>query len=231
MNITHEVRTTVQSKGPSNDFKAKLVPFLNGEKEAFATTLLLGLVKTYTLDLLQWDGITIQFQVYDDFDIDMPRIVYDKLLALITCLNTDAVYTDIIVFDKIVSALNGGATTICDGAPSVEDVAWAVNEIRLNDPVPVSRPPNDPWAPNVARYVKAVLTDEGFTIPPKVLSFAGSSQVGGTTNIPFLYTAGWQGAQSKADEIDQWVDRTTMSMIQTLSELDINLTIVDEEDE
>ncbi len=191
--------------------------FLSGARPAFATTLLSLLLRTYGLQVMEWEGETIQLEVKDDFHLEMPRKVYDQLMALLTALTTDEVYKDVAVFDEICSALNGRGLGVERDVPPVTDVAWAVTEIRINDPDPATRSPEQPWSRNIARYCRVVLDDEGMPIAPKALEFAHSRAVPaeGTDN-PDYYAAAWGSAQARADEIDTIMAERTRLLIEQL---------------
>jgi len=205
--------------------KVDLAPFLSGERETFATVLLAGLMKAYGLEVIDWDGVTTQLQVKEDFGVEMPRRVYDQLMALQNVLTTDAVYKQVPVFDETISALNRQGVGLEQGVPSVDDTAWAVAEIRLNDPDPTTRSPEQPWGRDIQKYVRVVLDDEGFTRAPKILDFAADRLPGKEgTDDAAMYAATWGVQQSKADEIDQWVESQAEKLIAHLMELGIDFT-------
>lgn len=191
--------------------------YFSGESEAFATTLLGILMHAYGIDVLGWDGVTVQMEVKDDFGVEMPRPVYDKLMALITAMSTDSVYKDVALFDETISALNGEGVGVERGIPAVDDVAWTVAELRINDPEPVSRDAKQPWGKNIQKYVRVVLDDEGMNRAPKILDFAAERGVPkeGTDDAQ-RYAAAWGSQELRADEIDEWVDAQIVALIEQL---------------
>jgi hypothetical protein len=204
--------------------KEGLTPYLSGERECFATTLLCGVVAAFGIEAMNWDGATIELEVKDDFGVEMPRRVYDKLMALIAAVTTDSVYKDVAIFDETVSALAGDGVGVQKGVPSVDDVAWAVTEIGLVDPDPVTRDPASPWSRNIQKYVRVVLDDEGFTIAPKALEFAGSKIVKNEGfSDPQYYAGAWGSAQERANEVDIWLDSKIVELIQQLGNIGIQL--------
>lgn len=206
------------------EFKDRATAILSGREEAFATTILGVLLKVYGQDLLNWDGQTIQLEVKDDFDLEMPRRVYDRLQALMMAMTSNQVFQDVPVFDEAVSALAGKGLGYEQDAPPVEDVAWAVTEILLNDPAPVGRPPNHPWAPDIRKYVRAVLDDEGMPIAPKTLDFAGGRQVPVEEEGDPQYYAGVYGVQAeRAAEIDTWVEERVGMLLNQLASVGIQV--------
>ena len=208
----------------ARDEKQNIRRFLSGEEETFATVLLSGLLRMYGPELLNWDGITIQMQVKDDLNIDMPRRIYDQLMGLLSVLNTDAVYKEANVFDLAVSALNRQGLVFDNSSPAAKDVAWAVAEISLNDPNPVTRDPKLPWGKQVQRYVRAILDDEGLTIPPQILSFADSrTPTLAAGDEPQDYAETWGVAQSRADEVDQVVENRFRILLQQLESIGVTV--------
>lgn len=200
--------------------KQTIINILSGKTETFASVLLSALLIMYGAEVLNWDGITIQMQVKDDLDVDMPRGVYDKIMALITVITTDSVYKDPYVFDTYVTAVNGGAITSDQDPPTVDDVAWAVMELRYTDPEPITRDPNDPWSGQVKKYVRAVLDSEGMDVAPKILEFAGDKVVGATNPEDYtLYAGEYASKQLQAEEVDQWLQ----AQVQLLAEALVNL--------
>jgi hypothetical protein len=209
----------------SREFRQAVAPLFEGKQETFATVLVGALLKMYGVEALSWDPVTIELQIKDDLGVEMPRRVYDKLMALVTALATDAVYDDVAVFDGFVSAINGmGVSQIDNSAPAVTDVSWAVTELAMNDPEPVGRTGKTPWGRDVIRYIRAVLADEGVTIPPKALEFVGAAPVPmdkGSTGAD--YAGVWGVAQATADEIDAWVEAQAVKLVGALGEIGIDV--------
>lgn len=214
----------MEIKGIPSELKAIGKQFFSGEREAFATTLLSILVKAYGIGCLNWDGITIQMQVKDDFDTDISRKVYDQLMGLISVLTTDSVYKDVEVFDEIVSALVGHGIGVEQNIPSVDDVAWVVAEIGLNDPDPVTRNPEDPWKSDIKKYIRVVLDNEGMKTAPKILNFVPSVHMEKEgMDDPSYYAGIWKSQQARADEVDTWVSGQLSKLVDQLGEIGINV--------
>jgi len=209
----------------SQTFKSAAIPFLTGEIPTFATVLVSILLKLYGVQALNWDGASIQLEIKDDLGVEMPRRVYDQLMGLLTAITTDSVYSNPAVFDSIVSALNRQGVVPDNIPPTVEDVAWTVAEIGMNDPEPVSRNKENPWGFKVAAYVRAVLDDEGLTIPPAVLSFAHTkTPAAQRMDDPEMYAGTWGSAQARADEVDADIETKAVELIKQLQSLGIEIT-------
>ncbi len=208
---------------PANDLHRRALPYFSGEKEAFATTLVSALIMMYGIEVLEWDPLTIQLEVKDDLGIEMPRRVYDKMMALIGAITTDRVYTDVEVFDETVNAVTGHSIGVDHDIPTVEEVAWTVNELGLIDPEPVSRPKDRRFSKDIARYVRVVLDDAGMRRAPSILGFASSRTVPKEGHdAPAYYAGAWGSAQAQADEIDNWVTDLSEKLLMQL--MDIGVT-------
>lgn len=198
--------------------------YYSGEEPTFATVLVAIMVKLYGPEVLEWDGLTYQLEIKELFEAEMPRTVYDKMMALVTALATDAVYKNVEIFDETVNALNGHGVGVDQDIPSAAEVGWAVTELRLNDPDPATRSPEQPWGRDIQKYVSVVLRDEGLNIPPRALDFAETKILESEgTDDPTQYAAAWRSNQSRADEIDQWIEGLVVTLLEQLMGLGINL--------
>jgi len=160
----------------------------------------------------------------EDFGVELPRKVFDKMMALITAMSTDRVYRDIAFFDETVNALNGTGVGVDRGIPTVTEVAWAVTELAMNDPEPVGRDKENPYTKHIGKYARVVLDDEGMDRAPKALYFAPSRPVKKEGHDDAQYYAGaWGSAQARADEVDQWIEKTAIELLQQLMSLGIDL--------
>jgi len=208
----------------SREFVDTVKPMFNGERETFASVLLAALIKAYGPEVLEWDGLTIQLQVKDDLGVEMPRRVYDQLMALLSALTTTAVYTDVAVFDETISGLNRKGIGTEQDAPSVDDMAWAVAEIGINDPEPVGRNAEQPWGPNIRKYARAVLDDEGMPIAPTVVGWAADRPIAKEGMDDASYYAGaWGNQQERANEIDTWIEGQMGKLIADMQEIGIEI--------
>jgi len=205
--------------------KRQMQRFLKGEDETLSTVLLSIVLKLYGAEALNWDGLTIQLQLKDDLEVELPRRIYDQIMGLLSILNTDAVYKDANVFDIAVSSLNRQGLVFDNSSPSVSDVAWAVAEIQLNDPDPVTRDPKSPWGTQIQRYIRSVLDEEGIKIPPSVLDFVPSrtpTQAPGDEATDYADT--WGAAQAGADEVDQVVEDRFRQLLAHLQAVGIEVS-------
>jgi hypothetical protein len=208
----------------SDSYRKIIAPLFSGDVDVPATVLVAALVKMYGVDVFEWDGITIEMQVKDDVKVDMPRRVFDKVMVLITAMSTTAVYVDVAAFDQFISAINGSSISTRKDIPSVEEVAWAVVELRMNDPEPVTVSRENPFSRDVRKYVRVVLDNEGMNIPPKALSFVeGTAPQSETTPDAALVAGEWQSKQAMADEIDTLVQGELSKLFKKLADIGVEV--------
>lgn len=205
----------------SAEFKRAAQPFLSGQKETYATVLLGILLQVYGAECLDWDPMVIESQVKQDFDVDMPDVVYDQLLALVNVMTTDTVYTSVQVFDHTISCLCRTSSHDQD-APSPHELAWSCFEMMINDPDPYEQGDQvQPFCHDIQLYCGVVLVDAGIKKKPTTLKFA---KMRGWTPAdlsedPEMSNAATVSETDLAAEVDRFVEEQAGVMIQHLSEV------------
>ncbi len=210
---------------PNEHFVRAARPFLAGERETYATVLLAILLKSYGAEVLDWDPLTVESQVADDFGTHMPQIVYDQLMALMTAMNTDVVYRSVEVFDQTVNAFCRVGRDADQDIPASEEVAWTVFELTANDPDPYNQGPDGemPFGPDIALYCGVVLADDGIKRPPKTLAFASlpSWAPKELSNDPVAFAGAFQSQQASAEDIDRIVEKNFRQLVSHLQEIGV----------
>lgn len=199
---------------------AQLARYYSGEDETFATVLLSGLVALYGLQALDWDSTTIELELRRDLQVEIPRVVFDQLMALLAAITTDTVYHDVEAFDQLVSCLNRASVNHAQEPPEATEVAWAVTELQLNDPEPVGLP-EQPFSKQVAAYVRVALDEDGVQVPPQCLAFAGRMRHQEWTDDPDLHAQAGAAQQSQADELDLEMKRRIRGVLDHLERIGI----------
>ena len=207
----------------TRQFKKAAEPYLAGKKPTFATILVSILLKAYGVESLNWENNTIELTIKEDFGVEMPRRVFDKMMALLTALNSNIVYQDVSVFDHVVHSLCGQGAGVEHGVPPVLDIAWAVTEIEIADPAPVGIDPKRRWSDTIKAYIRVALDDEGMAIAPKALNFIKDRPAPTTDSDALTVASSWQEKQSQADEIDQHVEELVNVMVAQLATIGIAL--------
>jgi hypothetical protein len=118
-----------------------------------------------------WHPSTILLEVRDDFGIELPRANFDRLMAGIHLVTSDAFYKSPPTFVEICNVLNGGLydPSTWDPADALE-CAWGITEAMLLAPPDAND--DEPFSPEVRAYIGAALDHEGILDPPDVLRIA-----------------------------------------------------------
>lgn len=151
---------------------------------SMATLLHAIVFKEFGEEMYDWEPETIYLDINDTFGIEMPEANFNKLMALISALASDAFYKKWSSFDIICGSLS-------DGDPSgndellVAEMAWGVIEVGLNDETPSE------FSHDIAAAVGALLVNEGFTSAPASLSFA---------TLPEVYHGSDSGGDLRRDD-------------------------------
>jgi len=152
--------------------KDRVASFLSRD-DVFATALLVLCVDAYGAECFDWELETLFQELETDFGVTLSGIARDKLAAILTIMTTDAFYTDPNVFWQICNVLSGSAANFETGSDPVDgaELAWAVVEALIND-MQDGNLPQPSFSAEIAAMAGAILTSEGFTQPPQMLSFA-----------------------------------------------------------
>jgi hypothetical protein len=145
------------------------------------------LLKQYDTEFMDWEPETLFSQIHDDFKVTVPDINRDKILGMITALQTDAFYTNPLVFSNVCRALDNEEADFEELLPiSPEAMAWGVAEIISSD-VPTEQLQLE-FSPDVAKFAGIMLAEHGVYVPPKVLGFAEYSTTNPALNADSAFT-------------------------------------------
>lgn len=154
----------------------RLSPFWVDE-QSFATTLLVMFIEAYGTkeqelnEVLNWDPITIQMEVEQDFGVDLPIGNYERLMTAISLLTTNTFFSSPPDFTRACVVLSGH-TPYRDLMilPDAADIAWGVTEGLLINP-PDEKDEN-PFISEITAFIGQVLDSEGIINPPDILRIA-----------------------------------------------------------
>jgi hypothetical protein len=207
----------------SNEFRRTAVEFLSGRSPTYATVLVGICLKAYGAEALEWDPLTLESQIQQDFGVEMPDEVYEQLFCLINVISTDTVYHSVAVFDATVSHLCRSQHHDTD-APSPYELAWACFEIMINDPDPYDqKADHPPFSHDIARYCGVVLADAGFKTKPMTLGFASMPQWAAKDQLddPEMENAAIDSETATSADVDREVEKNAAQLIQDLKTLKI----------
>jgi hypothetical protein len=197
--------------------------FLSGERETYATVLLGILFQVYGAECLNWDPLTLQAQITEDFGVHMPDVVNDQLMAMVAAMTSDTVYTSVHAFDQTVNAFCRVGVDHDQDMPAPEEVAWTVFELTMNDPDPYGQTSEWPFSPDIARYVGVVLADAGLKRAPETLEFAIMPEwvPKNLGDHPQEFAEAYHSAEEQSAQIDQFVQKHFQVLVSHLHEIGV----------
>jgi hypothetical protein len=208
----------------TQEFIRTAAGYLDGSEPAYATTLLGILLKAYGAEALNWDPLTIESQLKDDFGVELGDDPYEQLMALINVMATDSVYQSVTTFDATVSHLMALNSHDVD-APNPYELAWAVFEILINDPDPHGAGDSVcPFCKDIQNYCGVILADAGFKKPPTTLSFAQMPKWATPSlgNDPVMAEGANASEMATSEDVDRHVEHHAGQLIAQLKSLGID---------
>lgn len=195
-------------------------------EDTFATSLLALLIDSYTTVVLDWEPETIRGEIKATYNVDIPQVNMDKLMALITTLTTDMFYISATAFSHVANALNNSTANFEVMDPvTPEEAAWALTEVTLNDPPKSGSDLEEAFSDEVRKLLGAIIVDEGIITPPAVLGMAimpSKPLENADTSMaddPIIFQGFYKLGQSKAADVTAYVKERTAKLIEELSKL------------
>ena len=195
-------------------------------RESFATTLLSLAAQAWEDEFLQWDPETIQMEAKELVGRDIPRTNFNKLMAAIRLVTSDAFYVSLPDFIDICNALYSGYFNpeLFDPADAME-IAWGITESVI------IWPPDETTSFNeeIIGYIAAALKAEGILKPPKILQLAKLSddidlwqQVNQDfADDPAMFNAIYQVEEDKVQEINDTVEARLQLLLKQLKAIGV----------
>lgn len=124
--------------------------------EADATVLNAMLLSKYGEEALDWDPLTIQMEIQDDFGVTPAAAAMDKICAMQIVMGSGSFFGRVDAFRNVVNTLASGQPFFQTFTPlQAEEIAVAVATVGLNRDLL-------PFAPAVQEYVRLSLTGDGY---------------------------------------------------------------------
>lgn len=160
-------------------------------------------------------------ELRDEFQVDLPQVNVDKIMAAINILTSDSFYKRLPDFVVLCNVLADDQFNplVFDPADSAE-MAWAITEAMLLSP-----PEGDePFTDEIRHYIGYMLAEEGLVNPPDVLQIAMYNTrmrdpIAVDADDPEMYAAFYKSQQSKSEEITQMLRRQINELFSELSSL------------
>jgi hypothetical protein len=125
--------------------------------EADATVLNAMVLSKYGEDAIDWDPLTIQMEIQDDFGVTPASEVMDKICAMQIVMGTGDFFGRVDAFRNIVNTIANGQPFFQTFTPlQAEEIALAVATVGMNRDML-------PFAPAVQQLVKISLNGDGYS--------------------------------------------------------------------
>lgn len=179
--------------------------------DVYGTTMLLWAIDTLGPEAVMgdddmvWHPQTIHMELSQALGVSLPKPAFDRLMAAVSILTTDAFYNDVKRFIQICNILSHDEFSpyVFDPADSLE-CAWGVVEATLIEPSEYG------FSEEIIGYMDAVLKEEGFIVPPRVLKpllpdYVDDVDQSIFSDDPVLFESAYGIQQSRSDEVDNIV--------------------------
>ena len=134
--------------------------------EADATVLNAMVLSKYGEEAIDWDPITIQMEIKDDFGVSPASEVMDKICAMQIVMGTGDFFQRVDAFRNIVNTIANGQSFFQTFTPlQAEEIAIAIATVGMNRDML-------PFAPAVKELVRLSLIGDGYSEEefPNILS-------------------------------------------------------------
>lgn len=182
------------------------------DPHSLATTLVTLFVDAYGTEGLGWDPETVRLEVEDDFQVKLAPDLFDRLMAGIALLTTDAFYRSLPDFIHLCNVLGGAAydPTEFDPADAAE-CAWGITEALLL--APPEEDDESPFSDEIVEYIAQAVAAEGLLNPPDVLRLGLRDDAATVRDKvqyalgddPVSFNAVWDMERARTDDINKMV--------------------------
>lgn len=158
----------------------------------------------YGHEALEWSPETIRMELEDDFQLKLPKITLDKIMAAITIVTTNYFYKDVTRFIELCNILAGDDFQPDEFEPAdAGELLVGITEAILLWP-PDDDPEDTEFSAEIREYISQVLSDQGILKPFDVLRIAFSKDESSKVDVeyaddPEMYSAIYEAQQEKTD--------------------------------
>lgn len=181
------------------------------DKGSFASAMLIACTDLFgSIEWFNWEPESLVAELRDRCSVRLPKRNSDKIQALVMALTTDQFYRSVEAFMGVCNALDGDGTDFTTFDPAdVEEMAWAVMEVSLNDQVEGNLADN--FSDEIKTYIGVEAEREGFAELPKPLKFGimnkgygnAAESMGGDDIMFAAYFAGGKEEVARVEAITQ----------------------------
>lgn len=158
------------------------------------------------MEALEWAPETIQITLERDFQIKLPKVTLDKIMAAVTLITTNYFFKDVRKFIEICNILAGDDFQPDEFDPAdAEEMLIGITEAILLWP-PDDDPEDTEFSAEIQEYIGQVLNRQGILKPFDVLRLAFSNDASNKVDVdyaddPEMYGAIYESQQRKTDDL------------------------------
>ena len=137
----------------------------------FASSVIVLLIDNFGTECLGWEPETVDTEIEETFKIRVTPQLSDKINAASSLLNSDLYHKSLEGFNAVNTAFSFKPVSSGEfNFATLDDTMWGCTEARLLEGADVFDISG--FSHDIAHYVGELLSVEGITRPPSILSFA-----------------------------------------------------------
>jgi hypothetical protein len=196
------------------------------DSTTFTTSLLTLLADHFDgIEFVNWDPVTISIRLQQDFKIDPPQFLVDRVNAGASLFVNPLFHRSLEAFSQICNVLNFGVVSSEVMIPAdLDDVLWGCTEAMLLEGDMYKE---EGFSHNIARYVGVLLETAGVRQPPSVLRFAEYDERGNdnltanSADDPLFAKVYWGQQQEQKDLLEELNQRQLLNLFEQLQQLPV----------
>ena len=197
------------------------------DSTTFTTSILAILADRYDgMEFCNWDPLTVNLQISDDFHIQPPQFLLDRINAGSSLFTSSLFHRSLEAFSQICNVLNFGVVSSEVMVPAdLDDVLWGVTEAMLLEGEQFDE---EGFSHNIARYTGILLMEAGINQPPSVLRFAEYDEYEEanlsenlSSQDPTFAKLFWEDQQSMKDNLEVYNQQQLLRLMEQLVVLPI----------
>ena len=193
----------------------------------FTTSLMAITLDQFGSQMLDWHPLTLEMEIKDEFNVDPPDHIMDRLMVGIALLKTDNFFNSVVDFSRWCMTLSGHYLPQERFAlPDSDDIAWGITEGMMLAS-PDAQSDGSYFSLEIAKFIGVILDAEGIINAPDVLKIAQradpTSQIAGQFDEdPEMFQMVWQYEQEKTDSILNILAARTKALITQVAQLPLS---------
>jgi hypothetical protein len=177
------------------------------------------------MEFVEWDPATVYMEIKREYGFDPTEELQDRVHAASSLLASNLFHLSLETFSTVCDALTIGVASSEIFMPAdIDSVLWGVTEAKLLEGDMFTE---TEFSHNIARYVGALLSEEGITRPPSVLGFAEYPEAAemrsqeAFMDDPEMFNAYWDNQTNQQEQLELQNKRQVLELMRQLQELPI----------